>query len=86
VDEKPGEYLIRVDLSDFVVGELTLRGVGPRPVVRVERLGGGNTREPFASHEPREEPMQFVEDDFAKRIVAHCLTGDHAQGCDNGTG
>jgi hypothetical protein len=85
VDERPVEYLIGVNLSDFILGELTLRVIGPRPVARVERLERADTREPFASHKRREEPMQPVGADFAKHIVSHCLSGKHVKECRSAT-
>jgi len=59
VHGEPGEYLIELDVSDFVVGELTVEVVGSSVVVR-----GRKSEEdgPFSLSERLEESMRLPDD------------------------
>jgi HSP20 family molecular chaperone IbpA len=70
VDEESAEYLIRLDVSDFVLDELAVEVVGSRLVVRGEQLGDGDADKPFAVQEKLEETMRLPDDVDPNRITA----------------
>ena len=51
VHEEPGEYLIEFDVSDFVLGELSVDVVGSSLVVRGEQLEDDDSHKPFSLRE-----------------------------------
>jgi HSP20 family molecular chaperone IbpA len=62
VNEEQAEYLIRLDVSDFVLDELEVEVVGSRLVVRGEQLNDEDADKPFAVQERLEETMRLPDD------------------------
>ena len=70
VNEEPGEYLIGLDVSDFVRDELAVEVIGSRLVVRGEQRAAEDADKPFALHERLEESMRLPDDADPNGITA----------------
>lgn len=70
VHEEPGAYVVELDVSDFVLSELTVEVVGSRIVVRGEQLPDEGREEPFVLHEHLEEWMRLPDDADPNNVTA----------------
>ena len=76
VREEPGEYVIRLDVSDFAESELSVEAVGPRLTVRGEQA---ETTEddgrPFRLRERLEESFRLPDDTDPDLVTAQYVSG-----------
>lgn len=69
VREKPGEYLIQLDVSDFTESELAIEALGPQLTVRGDQLETTEDHgEAFRLHERLEESFRLPDDADADQI------------------